>query len=85
VRGFKEQSIVSDKRILGNLSFVNYRTQIDFPIASNGQMKAGPFFDAANLIVDEYYLDIGLRKSAGFGLRYLTPVGPVSFDWGFKS
>jgi outer membrane translocation and assembly module TamA len=25
-----------------------------------------------------------LRKSAGFGLRYRTPVGPIRVDWAFK-
>lgn len=82
LRGFKPQELnVQDKVIQGTLSYVNYRTQLDLPFA--GEMRFGPFFDAANLMVDTYSLG-HLRYGAGFGFHYQTPVGPVSFDWGFK-
>ena len=41
-------------------------------------------YDAANLLVDRYSLRESLRLGTGFGLHYLTPVGPVNFDLGFK-
>ncbi|MGE0614319.1 MAG: POTRA domain-containing protein [Bacteriovoracia bacterium] len=82
LRGFGLQELnKQSKAILGTLSYVNYRTQIDFPIF--GSMRAGPFLDAANLLVDRFSFGI-LRYGAGVGLHYQTPVGPVNFDWGFK-
>ena len=43
------------------------------------------FFDAGNVTneVKEFYVD-KLRTSAGIGLCYLTPVGPISADYGMK-
>ncbi len=83
LRGFKEQEInIQDIAVRGTASYVNYRTQLDLPIA--GPLRVGPFLDAANLLVDDYSLRTGLRFGTGFGLHYLTPVGPVNFDLGFK-
>ncbi|NJL58609.1 MAG: BamA/TamA family outer membrane protein [Desulfobacteraceae bacterium] len=28
--------------------------------------------------------DTAFRSSAGFGLRYITPIGPIGFLYGFK-
>jgi outer membrane protein assembly factor BamA len=82
LRGYAEQEInAQSEAIEGTLSFVNYRTQIDFPFT--GGLKIGPFLDAANLRIDSYSLG-GLLYGAGFGLHYQSPVGPINFDWGFK-
>ena len=82
LRGFSEQELnVQHMAILGTLSYVNYRTQIDFPFA--GPLRFGPFLDAGNLIVDRYSLGM-LRYGAGVGFHYKSPVGSVNFDWGFK-
>jgi outer membrane protein assembly factor BamA len=82
IRGFKEQELNTENSpILGTLSYVNYRAQVDFPFS--GALRFGPFVDAANLLIDDYSFG-RLRFGAGAGFRYRSPVGPINFDWGFK-
>lgn len=83
LRGFKEQSIFIDPSIAirGSLTYVNYRAQIDLPFAGN--MKFGPFIDAANLNLDKFSFG-GLRYGVGAGLHYKSPVGSVNFDLGIN-
>ncbi len=48
-------------------------------------LDLGLFFEAGNLWVDRTSFDVSaLRYTAGVGLRYLTPVGPLAFDIGFN-
>ena len=83
MRGYKEQELnIQDISVRGTASYVNYRTQVDLPIS--GPLRLGPFLDAANLLVDEYSFTGNMRLGTGFGLHYLTPVGPINFDLGFK-
>jgi outer membrane protein insertion porin family len=43
------------------------------------------FFDTGNVFPTAGDLDLRrLRETAGFGVRYATPLGPVRFDVGFK-
>lgn len=86
IRGFTEQEINvqsdnPDRRVQGQLTYVNYRTQIDF--YPNPSVSIGPFLDAGNLRLDSFSFG-NLRFGSGLGLRYVTPAGPVNFDWGFK-
>lgn len=83
LRGYKEQELnIQEISVRGTASYVNYRTQLDLPIS--GPLRIGPFLDAANLLVDRFSFKDELRLGTGFGLHYLTPVGPVNFDMGFK-
>ena len=54
---------------------------MDFLVGES--LSFGPFFDAGNVQVDNFSLGY-LRYGTGVGMRYLTPIGPVNFDWGFK-
>ncbi len=43
------------------------------------------FVDSGNVFERVTEIDVGeLRASAGFGLRYRSPLGPLRFDIGFK-
>ena len=42
------------------------------------------FFDAGNAFDDGEALSfLKLRTSAGFGIRWWSPIGPLRFEWGF--
>jgi outer membrane protein assembly factor BamA len=83
LRGFGEQALnIQAIQLQGTASYVNYRTQVDFPFT--GALKIGPFLDAANLLVDQYSLSYQLEAGAGVGLHYQSPVGPINFDWAFN-
>lgn len=86
VRGFTEESLGPegpDGTPSGGDYMVNGNAEIRIP------MKYG--------IITALFLDVGsvwlsgdpanrfdLRESAGIGLRYITPVGPVGIDYGWK-
>ena len=42
------------------------------------------FLDAGNVWTKTEEVDLRLRYTAGIGLRYKTPVGPIRIDYGFK-
>lgn len=45
----------------------------------------GTFVDVGNVYTLVRDIDLGdLRYSAGLGLRYKTPLGPLRVDWGYK-
>jgi len=45
----------------------------------------GSFLDSGNVYPLVRDLELGdLRYSAGLGLRYRTPLGPIRVDWGYK-
>ena len=81
LRGYAEQSLYYTSNVTGSVSYVNYRNELDFPLF--GDLKGALFIDAANLLVNHYSLG-GLLYGVGFGFHYVTPVGPVNFDLGFK-
>lgn len=84
IRGFGEDVInVDTTSFRGTLTYVNLRTQVDLPFI--GDLKFAPFLDAGNLFIDNVYRNNPFfRAGAGAGLHYMTPVGPVNLDWGFK-
>ncbi|MBS1959656.1 MAG: BamA/TamA family outer membrane protein [Bdellovibrionales bacterium] len=88
LRGFLDQELNiqagdgnATKVVQGSSTYVNYRVQMDFLASQN--LTFGPFLDAGNLLLDDFSFG-KLRYGTGVGLRYITPVGPVNFDWGFK-
>ncbi len=78
VRGFEEDSINTSGGIVRFL----YNAELHYRLTEG--FKLATFFDAGvlddnlnNIVVDD------IRESAGFGLRYFTPVGPIRLDYGF--
>ncbi|MGC3997922.1 MAG: BamA/TamA family outer membrane protein [Anaeromyxobacter sp.] len=54
-------------------------------LSFTSSLEAGVFVDVGNLWLDPALMDMGrLRANAGFGLRFVTPVGPAALDFGFN-
>lgn len=83
-RGFDHKECgprTADGDPLGGLSYILANLELRFHLA--GRMHAAIFADAGNVFADTPDAPY-LRPSAGFGLRYETPIGPFRADMGFN-
>jgi outer membrane protein assembly factor BamA len=68
----------------GGNAYVNAKIELRFPLVP-GRLEAAVFSDGGNLWIDPKRMDpFEIRPAGGFGLRWVTPVGPVAFDFGFN-
>jgi outer membrane protein insertion porin family len=82
-----DRSFDCDKgpRLIGGAATAGWNLEWRFPIV--GDLGGTLFYDATQVWTDDRIrwrlegLD-GLRQSAGIGLRYLTPVGPIRLEYG---
>ncbi|MBI5905550.1 MAG: outer membrane protein assembly factor BamA [Deltaproteobacteria bacterium] len=86
VRGFREESLgpkAADGTPTGGDYMLNINTELRVPIRYG--FLGALFVDAGSVWIHGAPLSgFDLRESAGAGLRYLTPVGPISLDYGWK-
>jgi outer membrane protein insertion porin family len=89
VRGFDYGSISpvdpeTGDRIGGEKMMV-YNLEFRFPLLKEEGIVGVLFFDAGNVFTkDEDYTFSGIRRSAGAGIRWYSPVGPLRLEWGYN-
>jgi outer membrane protein insertion porin family len=88
VRGYKARSlgpkdpetgdeIGGNKEIILNIEYI-------FPLVKEAGLKGLFFFDMGNAFNNGENIDIGdLKKGVGAGIRWLSPMGPLRFEWGY--
>ena len=87
VRGFDYGSIspvdpVTGDRIGGEKMMV-YNVEFRFPLVKEQGVVGVLFFDAGNVFTkDEDYTFDGIRRGAGVGIRWYSPIGPLRLEWG---
>ncbi len=83
-----DDPVSSEDRLVvgGNQIWVN-NFELESPIIKAAGISLVTFFDAGNAFGDpwgEGYINpLELRYSYGFGVRWLSPMGPLRFEWGF--
>jgi outer membrane protein insertion porin family len=95
VRGFDENSVGPQGNLgnpIGGDWDVNINTQVTFPLIFG--LGGEVFVDGGGAYVEHCPSGQGIRgcaisienfrRSAGLGLRYVTPVGPITLEYGFK-
>jgi outer membrane protein insertion porin family len=72
------------EKIGGNKELI-FNTEYIFPIEKTIRLKGVIFFDAGKAFDDGEPIDItSLRTTTGFGLRWISPFGPIRLEWGFN-
>ena len=89
VRGFDYGSIspldpATGDRIGGEKMMV-YNVEYRFPLLKEQGLVGLVFFDAGNVFTkDESYTFSGIRRSAGGGVRWYSPIGPLRLEYGWN-
>ncbi len=67
---------------IGGLTMLNGTAEYIFPLIKNAGMKGVVFFDTGNTWESGYHLD-DMRRTAGAGVRWYSPIGPLRLEYGF--
>ncbi len=81
--GYGEAGPKSNGEFIGGTKELIFNTEYIFPLIKEMKLKGLVFFDAGNSYdVSE---PIGsLRYTAGTGIRWISPVGPIRIEWGYN-
>ena len=89
VRGFAldrlgdESTIGANGFPTGGNAMIVLNSELRMPVF--GPLQVVGFLDAGNVVDRVGNLDMArIRGAAGFGVRYLSPIGPIRIDLGFK-
>ncbi len=68
----------------GGDKYVQFNFELQYPLADKAGVLGFLFYDTGNVFDTGESIDLGnLRHSAGFGLRWFSPMGPMRFENGF--
>ena len=86
LRGFRARDIGprdTGGEVIGGLASALFSFELTHPFIGPTQLAA--FLDAGNVWESHDAFDVGdLRYGAGVGLRFVTPIGPIRIDVGYK-
>ena len=68
--------------VIGGLTMLNFNFDYIFPLIKNAGMKGVLFFDTGNSWNSGYHPN-DMRKTAGVGIRWYSPIGPLRLEWGY--
>ncbi|NIT04020.1 BamA/TamA family outer membrane protein, partial [Candidatus Saccharibacteria bacterium] len=63
------------------LNMAVFNTEFIFPLYESLKLKGVVFFDAGLAYDDNFNFD-DVRYTAGAGVRWLSPIGPIRLEWG---
>jgi outer membrane protein insertion porin family len=68
---------------VGGEKYVQVNLEILFPLLEDAGLVGVVFFDTGDLYADYEDIDLGnLRESAGLGIRWFSPLGPIRLEYG---
>ncbi|MBW2622364.1 MAG: BamA/TamA family outer membrane protein, partial [Deltaproteobacteria bacterium] len=88
IRGFRWGSVGPKDPVTGEFigadKMVFFNFEYNFPLFKDIGLTGVVFFDTGNGYLNSESMGISsFRKSAGVGLRYYSPFGPLRLEWGY--
>jgi outer membrane protein insertion porin family len=87
LRGFDRDDLCprdDEGNCVGGDKFVQLNTEVRFPLVKQAGVYGVVFFDTGDIYGEDESIDLtSLRESAGGGIRWLSPVGPIRLEYGF--
>jgi len=69
---------------VGGTKFVQANAEVRFPLVPQAGVYGVVFFDTGDIYGENEDIDItNLRESAGCGIRWLSPMGPIRLEYGW--
>jgi len=68
--------------LIGGTTMLSFSADYVFPLIKNAGMKGVVFYDTGNAWENGYHLN-DMRQTAGAGIRWYSPVGPLRLEWGY--
>lgn len=72
----------STGEFIGGTTMLCFNTEVVFPLIPNAGIKGVVFFDTGNSWESGYSLS-DMRRTAGAGVRWYSPMGPLRLEWGY--
>jgi len=67
--------------VIGGFTMLNASAEFIFPLIRDAGMKGVLFYDTGNSWESGYHLG-DMRRTAGVGIRWFSPIGPLRLEWG---
>ena len=87
LRGFDRDDLSpldDDGAEVGGNKFVQFNTEIRVPLVKEAGVYGVAFFDTGDIYSESEDIELdNLRESAGGGIRWLSPMGPIRLEYGF--
>lgn len=87
MRGFEWRGITAldeDGNEVGGNTFVQFNLEVLFPVLKTAGIMGVVFYDTGNVWGEDENVDLGdLRQSAGAGVRWYSPMGPIRLEYGY--
>jgi outer membrane protein insertion porin family len=69
---------------IGGTKFVQFNAEVRFPLVPQAGVYGAVFFDTGDIYAEGEDIELNnLRESAGGGIRWLSPMGPVRLEYGY--
>jgi outer membrane protein insertion porin family len=87
LRGFERDDLCprdEQGACIGGNKFVQFNAEYRFPLIPQAGVFGVAFFDTGNIYTLDEQIDFAnLRESAGCGIRWLSPMGPIRLEYGW--
>jgi outer membrane protein insertion porin family len=87
LRGFERDDLCprdSSGSCVGGNKFVQFNAEVRFPLVPEAGVYGVTFFDTGDIYDSHEDIELdSLRESAGLGVRWLSPMGPIRLEYGW--